>query len=220
MTTRVENGDGVQVDGGKRPLWPLALVGISLGLIIGVAILYFTNTWPFATPPVHGMLIDSPYPVSNFTLTNAAGEDVSLSDFKGKVVLLYFGYTYCPDVCPATMSELQRAAEALGGAADEVQVLMISVDPLRDTPESLQAYVDHFNPAFIGLTGTEDEILAATTPLGVFFEKHEGTVKSGYLIDHTATVTVVDKDGYLRLVYPFGVAGEDMAADLRSFIRE
>lgn len=220
---RMATADGGQVGAGvgeKRPFWPLALAGAAIGLALGLGILYATGSWPFATQPVHGMLIDSPIPAPNFTLSNAAGEAVSLREFQGRVVLLYFGYTFCPDVCPATMAELKRAVAALGRSADEVQVIMVSVDPQRDTPESLQAYVDHFNPAFLGLTGTEDALLAATTPLGIYFEKHAGTAATGYAVDHTATVTVVDKRGYVRLVYPFGVSGEDIAADLRPMIRE
>ena len=97
---------------------------------------------------------------------------------------------------------------------------MITVDPDRDTPEHLAEYLSFFDPSFIGLTGTEEEILGATTPFGIYYKKHEGTIASGYLFDHTATVMAIDKQGYLRLVYPFGISGEDIAADMRYLIRE
>jgi len=144
---------------------------------------------------------------------------VSLNDFRGKVVLLYFGYTYCPDVCPATLVELKQAVAEIGNKADRVQVIMISVDPERDTPAQLQEYVNHFHESFIGLTGTEEEILGITTQYGVFYEKHEGTANSGYLIDHTATVTVIDREGHLRLLYSFNTPSEDIAEDLRYLVR-
>lgn len=168
----------------------------------------------------NGTVIQSPHPQANFTLYTSGDTPVNLHDFRDKVVVIYFGYTFCPDACPATMVELKKAVVELGAAAEDVQVLMVSVDPLRDTPEEVDEYVKHFHPSFIGLTGTEDEILAVTTPLGVFYEKHEGTAETGYLIDHTTTVTVVDKKGHLRLVYPFNTTGSEMAADLRYLIRD
>ena len=168
----------------------------------------------------NGTIIQSPHPQADFTLYTRGDTPVSLHDFRNQVVVIYFGYTYCPDVCPATMVELKKAVNELGKAANEVQVLMISVDPLRDMPDEVDEYVKHFHPSFIGLTGSEDEILAVTTPMGVFYEKHEGTPETGYLIDHTATVTVIDKRGHLRLVYPFDTPGSDMAADLRYLIRD
>ncbi len=135
-------------------------------------------------------------------------------------MLLYFGYTYCPDVCPTTLSNLARAKEKLGGNGDKVQVVMISVDPARDKPEALANYVASFDSSFIGLTGTPDEIAAVAKPYGIFYAKGEGTVKSGYLVDHTASVLVVDKAGNLRLVYSLDTPGDDIAADLRYLVRE
>ena len=164
--------------------------------------------------------MQSTQPVTNFTLTGPGEQPVSLIDFRGKVVMLYFGYTFCPDVCPATMVELRDAMEILGDRSEDVQVIMITLDPERDTPEVLGAYLSHFDDSFIGLTGTPDELIAVTAPMGIFYEKHEGSAASGYLVDHTATVAVLDKTGKLRLIYPFGTTGEEMAADLKYLIRE
>lgn len=198
----------------------IASGGLLLGLVVGAIVLFATGVWHIGPPQFHGMILQSPQPIANFTLTDAHGNPVSLRDFRGKVVLLYFGYTYCPDVCPATLTELKQAMAQLGKRAGDVQTIMVSVDPERDTPQALQEYVSYFDPSFIGLTGTESEVLAAATPLGVFFEKSEGTAATGYLIDHTATVLVIDRKGYLRLVYPFGTSGEDMATDLRYIIND
>lgn len=197
--------------------WTLIIVGIIVGLIAGCfALTYLIEE--LRPPELHGMVMQSEDTVKNFTLDSVDGK-VRLSDFDDKIVLLYFGYTFCPDVCPATMVELKKAMDALGNDADKVQVIMISIDPTRDTPEKLAAYVNHFHPSFIGLTGTDEEVAGVAIPLGIFYEAHEGTAESGYIIDHTATVAVIDKDGYLQLIYSFDTAGEDIAEDLRYFIR-
>lgn len=167
----------------------------------------------------HGMLLESPNPAADFTLTGASGQPVSLSDFRGKLVVLYFGYTFCPDVCPTTMTELTKAIKALGPKASDVQVIMVSVDPERDTPERVAEYVRYFDPSFIGLSGTPEEVAAAATPFGIYYEKHEGTAATGYLVDHTATLNVIDKEGRMRLVLPFGTSGEDIADDLAHLLR-
>ncbi len=215
MTTISEEADTTKK--GKRPLRTILLVGG--GLVMGMGLGWLLLSW-LRPPSYNGQEIDSPNPVTNFTLTGPGGESVSLVDFRDKVVMLYFGYTFCPDVCPATMVELRTAVQALGSKADDVQVIMVSLDPERDTPEVLEKYVTHFNPSFIGLTGTEDEVIAASAPLGIFYEKEEGSAASGYLVNHTATVMVLDKRGHLRLLYPFGTSGEDMAEDLRHLVRE
>lgn len=186
-----------------------------IGLLAGWAAITVLN----ASYTYHGTVIQSPDPARNFTLTGSDGQLVSLDDFRGQAVMLYFGYTFCPDVCPATMVELAKAKQLLGDDGDKLQVLMVTVDPLRDTPEKLHKYVTHFDPGFLGLTGTEDEIAEASTPFGIFYEKQEGSEASGYLIDHTASVVAIDPEGYLRLIYPFGTSGEDIAEDIRHLLR-
>jgi protein SCO1/2 len=165
------------------------------------------------------MVMQSPQPVADFTLTSQTGEPVSLSDLRGKVVLLYFGYTFCPDACPTTLAELKKAKAALGTAGEDLQVVMVSVDPERDTPQALGKYLAAFDPTFLGLTGSEEAILAAATPLGIYYARNEGSPATGYLVDHTTTVAAIDRDGYLRIVYPFETQGEDIAADMRYLLR-
>ncbi|MAT96371.1 MAG: hypothetical protein CL608_04440 [Anaerolineaceae bacterium] len=202
----------------KSRLFRLALLGLGIGVGLGALFLLIR---PFLGPTEwHGMEIQSTQPVTNFTLTGPDEQAISLVDFRGKVVMLYFGYTFCPDVCPATMVELRDAMDILGDRREDVQVLMITVDPERDTPEVLEEYLAHFDESFIGLTGTPDELIAVTAPMGIFFERHEGSAASGYLVDHTATVAVLDKEGKLRLVYPFGITGAEIAADLKYLVRE
>lgn len=205
-----------QTENWWRNKWLIITVAaLLLGLLVGWVVLWLIDV----SYTYHGTVIQSPDPSSNFVLTGHNGEQVSLEDFRGKAVMLYFGYTFCPDVCPATMVELAKAKQLMGQDGDRLQVIMISVDPLRDTPEKLEKYVTHFDPDFIGLTGSEDEIAAASTPFGIYYEKREGSEASGYLIDHTASVVVIDPDGYLRLIYPFGTPGEDIAEDISHLIR-
>ena len=191
-----------------------------MGLIVGfgmIAVIAFVipRLQPYT---FHGTVLQSPQPAPDFELTASHGQKVSLKDFEGKTVMLYFGYTFCPDVCPATLSELRGAMKILGGQSDDVQVIMISVDPERDTPEMLAEYVTHFHPSFLGVTGTPDEIAEVATLYGIFYEAHEGTPATGYLVDHTATVMVIDPDGHLKLVFPFGTPAEDIAEDLEHIL--
>ncbi len=201
-------------------LLSLALGGLFIGLFVGwLTIQAFSNR--FGSPEFHGRVMQSLQPISDFTLTAHNGDPVQLQDFRDKIVLLYFGYTYCPDVCPATMAELSKAFDLLDPEErEQVQMLMVTVDPQRDTAEILEQYLGHFDPSFLGLTGSNEEIAAATTPFGIFYQKQEGTIESGYLVDHTASVSVLDKQGYLRLNYPFNTPGADIAADLSRLLEE
>ena len=215
--------DAVNENAQAIPFWKsrvFRLVLLGLGIGVGLAVLFLVIR-PYLGPTEwNGMEIQSTQPVTNFTLIGPDEQPVSLIDFRGKVVMLYFGYTFCPDVCPATMVELRDAMEILGDKSEDVQVVMITVDPERDTPEVLKNYLAHFDESFIGLTGSPDDLIAVTAPMGIFFERHEGSAASGYLIDHTATVAVLDKSGKLRLLYPFGITGAEMAADLKYLVRE
>jgi len=187
-----------------------------LGLLAGlaaVALLWFgyNRLRPYT---FHGSVMQSPNPAPEFTLQGVDGP-VSLSDFRGQTVLLFFGYSFCPDVCPTTMSDLAKAMTLLGSRADRYQVIMISVDPERDTPEKIAAYARHFDERFLGLSGSPQEVAQVATLYGIYYQKQEGSAASGYLVDHTATVMVIDRRGYLKLLLPFGTAPEDIAADLQ-----
>ncbi|MEE8483195.1 MAG: SCO family protein [Nitrospinota bacterium] len=133
----------------------------------------------------------------DFTLTNHFGKKMRLCDFKGKVVLLFFGFTFCPDICPTGLIELDAALEELGDRKKEVQVLFISVDPERDTPEVLKEFVTYFNSTFIGLTGTPQEIRSVTEQYGVKFEKVSVEGGGDYLLRHSANTYVIDAEGDL-----------------------
>lgn len=198
----------------KNTFW-LFLVGIVLGLVI-IAAIALPRLQPYT---FHGTVLQSPYPAPDFELLASHGQTVSLKDFEGNLVLLYFGYSFCPDVCPATLSELSQVMDMLGRQADEIQTIMISVDPERDTPEMMAEYTSHFHPSFMGVTGTPEQIAEIATLYGIFYEAHEGTAATGYLVDHTATVMVIDQTGHLKLVFPFGEPAENMAEDLEHLLK-
>lgn len=192
---------------------------VAAAVIPVVVALYFVAI-QLVPPSFNGMVIQSPQRAADFTLSASTGERVGLNDLRGKTVLLFFGYTYCPDVCPTTIADLTQAMKILGPKkAAQIQVVFVSVDPERDTPERLAEYLSYFNPDFLGMTGTPDELIAASTPFGIFYEKHEGTPATGYLVDHTATVTLIDKDGYVRMVFPYGMGADLMAGDLAHFVK-
>ena len=185
-------------------------------LLFLVAVLVLPNLRPYT---FHGTLIQSSQVSPDFTLTTQNAQKASLSDFRGKLVVLYFGYTFCPDVCPTTLSEVSKAIEQLGNKAEDVQVIMVTVDPERDTPEQIGTYLAHFNPDFIGMTGTQEEIDNTAALYGVFFQKHEGSKATGYLVDHTASLMIIDEEGHLKLIFPFGTPASDIADDLSHLLR-
>ncbi len=189
----------------------LSILAVTLGLAAG---LYFFRPHTF-----HGTVIQSPEPSYDFTLTSANG-DVSLSDYRGKLVLIYFGYTFCPDICPATLANVGQSLKELGTKADNVQLIMISLDPERDTPEKLAEYVAHFHPSFIGVTGSQEDLAKVASLYGIFYEKTDGSDNTGYLINHTATLLVIDREGYLKLVFPFGVTVPEIVDDLKYMLRQ
>jgi protein SCO1/2 len=161
----------------------------------------------------HGITTEAPQ-AAEFALTAQDGARVRLSDFRGKMALLYFGYTSCPGVCPTTLAEINQTLKAMGASAARVQVLMVTVDPERDTPERLRTYMAHFNSAFIGLTGTPKEVAAVASKYGIYYKKGEQSARGDYLVDHTSMVIVIDAAGRVRLLFPFGTTVEDMTSDL------
>ena len=190
----------------------------------GVLLLAILTTWVapgYWRPHVlHGFAMQPPKPATDFTLTAHTGERLSLSHFRGKLVLLYFGYTHCPGMCPMTLANVAQVLHQLGATAKQVQLLMISTDPERDTVERLAAYVPHFHPSFIGLTGSTAEVAVVAPLFGIYYEKQESATATSYMIDHSATLMVIDRHGIMRLIIPFGAAVQDITADIVSLLRE
>jgi len=141
-----------------------------------------------------------------------------LSDFAGKVVVMYFGYTQCPDVCPAALQVMAQAMADLGAKAKDVQFLFVTVDPARDTPAILKAYVTHFNPSFLALTGTPAQIEQTARDFKVYYKKVPGRTPDSYTMDHTAGFYVFDPKGKIRLFEREGVSAKDLAQDIQALL--
>ncbi|WP_418319261.1 SCO family protein [Piscinibacter sakaiensis] len=152
-------------------------------------------------------------------LPDIDGKPRSLDEFKGKVVVVFFGYTHCPDVCPTTMAELAQVKQSLGADGDKVQGIFVSVDPERDTPEILKAYMASFDPGFVALRGTPEQTAAVAKSFKVFFAKVPGTTDGGYTVDHTAGSYVFDPAGRLRLFVRYGGGADALASDLKALLK-
>lgn len=195
--------------------------------MLGVVILAIAGAgfgvWSLMSTEAHewnGAAYDPPRQGVEFTLTDVNGEPMSTSELEGKVVMLYFGYTYCPDFCLQTLTDFQRVKQALGNDADNVAFVMVSVDPARDTPERMEEYLAFFDPEFIGLTGSEDELTPVKQEFGITTMERDATPEADgfYYVDHSTKTYVLNADGELALEYPFGVTADEMTEDVRHLL--
>jgi protein SCO1/2 len=155
---------------------------------------------------------------TDFALTDHNGKPRTMADFRGKAVVIFFGYTQCPDVCPTTMTGMAEAMKLLGAEAAKVQVLFVTVDPERDTPQLLAQYVPVFNPSFLGLYADAQTIARTAQDFRVFYKKQPGSTPTTYTVDHTAGSYVYDPQGRLRLYVKHGEKPEVIAKDLKLLI--
>ena len=151
-------------------------------------------------------------------LTDQDGKSRSLADFKGKVVVVFFGYTQCPDVCPTTMAELAQVKKSLGQDGDRLQGIFVTVDPERDTPAVLKSYMGSFDPSFVALRGTVEQTKEVAKEFKVFYAKVPGKTENAYTIDHTAGSYIFDTKGRLRLFVRYGGGSDALAADLKTLL--
>lgn len=170
---------------------------------------------PNARGPFNGVDVTGSPIGAEFRLSDPDGRARSVADFRGKVVVLVFGFTQCPDVCPTTLADFAAALKRLGSDASRVQLLFVTLDPARDSPELLRQYVPAFDPAFIALRGDEKAIDKVTRDFRIHSSKRDGKTPGAYTIDHSAQSFVFDREGKLRLVIGYGLPPEKIAADLR-----
>ena len=156
----------------------------------------------------------------SFRLVDHNGQPRELSDFRGKVVVVFFGFTHCPDVCPTTLATLARAMKELGPDGDRVQVLMVTVDPERDTPEVLKQYVTALDPRFLGLTGDSEAVARTAREFKVFYQKNPGDVPGVYSVDHSSGSYVFDPSGRLRLLVTYGQGPDVFAHDIEQLLAQ
>jgi protein SCO1 len=155
---------------------------------------------------------------TSFKLRDFNGQIRTLEDFKGKVVVLFFGFTHCPDICPTTMNDLKKTMNLLKDKASNVQVIFITLDPARDTEDVLKKFIPTFNSSFLGLTGSESEIDKVISQFKIFYKKVNDGSKAGYTIDHSAGLYVLDKSGSIKLRINNEEKPEDIASDLAKLI--
>ena len=173
-----------------------------------------------AKPSFNGIDITGAEYARQLTLTDADGQPRTLADFKGKVPVVFFGYTQCPDVCPTTMTELAEIKRSLGPDGARVIGVFVTVDPERDSAELLKAYMANFGPDFVGLRGTPDQVRAAAKEFKVFFAKVPGASETSYTVDHTAGSYVFDTQGRVRLFTRYGSGAKALAEDLKILLAE
>ena len=155
-----------------------------------------------------------------FELTDHNGQARTLNDYAGKVVVLFFGYTQCPDVCPTTMTELAEVKKALGKDGERLQGLFITVDPERDTPELLKAYMANFDPSFVALRTTPEKLAALAKDYKIYFKKVDGKTPTSYTMDHSAGSYVYDTQGRLRLFTRYGSGPKPLVEDIRLLLKQ
>lgn len=203
----------------RRPSWP-----ITLGLLLTVVVAGFFAArilvGLFQPHLYSGTVLQSPTPAPAMEgLVLANGEPLDMAAFEGDVVMLYFGYTNCPDVCPTTLSTAARARAALSEAEQErAHLVMVSVDPNRDPVDELQGYVEFFDPDFVGAGGTADDIATAAAQYGVYYVLNGDDVDEGYTVDHTANLLGVGPDGRLRVIWAPDVSSNALQADIEALL--
>lgn len=222
------------LDGARSPwwrwlvLWPLTvLTGFALA-IVGLSAIGLIRARPYA---FHGLPVDPPVPAPDFVLMSQDRRPVHLSDYRGQPVLVYFGFTNCPDQCLPTLATWKKVHTMLDADAAQAGFLFVTVDPERDTPERLKEYLAAFSPAFVGLTGSPEEIESVARAYAAYFveipitrvapaeeaHSHDSSATEDaddYLIDHTTLTHLIDRAGNLIRVYPYDAAAEDIAADI------
>jgi len=198
--------------GRRSNRWPrrIAITLAVLGALACAAWLGLRWITPY---PYSGTVMQAPTAAPSMDgLVLSDGTPLDIADFDGELLLVYFGYTSCPDVCPTTLSQVAAARRRLGGDADRVQLLMISIDPERDSLDVLGDYVTSFDPSFIAATGDLPDVERVAAQYGIFFAKGEA-LGDGYAVDHTATLMGIDPDGHLRIIWPAQLDVERLAAD-------
>ncbi|MDP3832657.1 MAG: SCO family protein [Hydrogenophaga sp.] len=195
------------------PLTRRALLGASLGTA-GLLMAGCTEK----VEPFSGIDITGADYATGFSLTDHNGQPRTLADFKGKAVVLFFGFTQCPDVCPTSMSELAEAKRLLGADGERLQGLFVSIDPERDTPEVMKQYMASFDPSFLALYAAPDKLPELAKSYKIYYKKVEGPTPTSYTMDHSAGSYVYDPQGRIRLYHRYGTGAAALAEDLKKLL--
>lgn len=167
-----------------------------------------------------GTVLEPPASLPDFELAATSGKTFHLYEAKGDIALIYFGYTYCPDVCPLTLAQVKQALAGLKTGRERVHVIFISVDPERDTAEVLKRYLAAFDPSFIGLSGDFEKIKEIMKPFGAYAEKDAPAANGSYTVSHSARLFLVDPQSQLLVVYPYDFKADDLRSDLEYLLQQ
>lgn len=190
----------------------------SAGLLCSIGLAMLSAAVSAAAPTLKAGVFDPPRTAPDFLLQGSDGAPLKLSDYRGQVVLLGFGFTSCPDVCPTTLSVLAAARRKLGAAAEDAQVIYLTVDPERDTSARMKQYLQTFDPTFVGGTGTVDQMAAVRRDYGIQAEKK--VFGNNYMVAHSSYVYLIDRKGALRALMPYGHTPDDYVHDLKILLSE
>lgn len=194
-------------------------IGAAILLLISIGILFSILT--SQPPSFRGTLYTEPFPpAAEIELQKADGSTFKLSEQKGKITLLFFGYTSCPDFCPTTLAEMKQVLDGLGDDLEKAQVVFVTVDPEKDTSAKLQEYANRFHSSIIGLGGTAEELQTIWTAYGIFRTETTTETALGKVIDHTVRLYLIDFDGNLRLSYSYGTPYQDVLHDVELLIKQ
>ena len=186
--------------------------------LAGTASFALTACKDDSKPKFQGVDVTGAEYAKDIPLQDVNGQRRSLKDFSGKVVAVFFGYTQCPDGCPTTLQELVEVKQALGADGNKLQAIFVSLDPERDTPQVLKAYLANFDESFVGLHGTPDEIAAVAKDFKIFFKKVPGKTEGTYTLDHSAGTYLYDPQGRLRVYERYGVGSQVLAQDVKALL--
>ena len=193
---------------------------IASGALFASVTALFSACSEASKPAFKGVDITGVDYARDLPLTDQFGKARHISDFAGKVVAVFFGYTHCPDVCPTTMSEMAQVKSELGADGDKLQVIFVTVDPERDTPEVLKAYMANFDPTFLALRGSAQELAAVAKDFKIFYKQVPGPTPTSYTMDHSAGLYMFDPRGRLRLFQRYGAGVQSLADDIRLLLAE
>ncbi len=198
----------------------LTLRALSLHVVAVLIAVFFVTACEPAKPPFNAVDITGATGYGNdFRMTDHNGRIRTMADFNGKAVAIFFGFTHCPDVCPTTLSDMKRVMEKLGPDSARLQVLFVTVDPKRDSPELLAKYVPSFNASFLGLYGDDEATAKIARDFKIIYRTQPGKTADSYTLDHSAGTLVFDPQGTLRLFVDYGrLTPEQIAADIKRLL--
>ncbi|MDM8532765.1 SCO family protein [Anaerolineales bacterium HSG25] len=189
-------------------------------LFVSLFILLGTACQPFASAPDYkGAVMDPPLPIADFELLDTEQKPFQLSDMPDNIKLVFFGYTYCPDVCPLTLANVRQALDGLP-ERERVSTIFVTVDPERDSPDALARYLNAFDSSFIGLSDTAENTAPVLESFGAYAKKQPIEGSDNYLVDHTARLYLVTPKQEILLTYPFGFSSEDLRSDLEYLLAQ